>query len=67
MIHMRKVLFLDFDGVMVTDRYQKVLMDANIPLRDDYGAKFDPVCGYKFPECHFAALVLIFLPSFLQV
>lgn len=44
MIHMRKVLFLDFDGVMVTDRYQKVLMDANSPLRDDYGAKFDPVC-----------------------
>jgi hypothetical protein len=39
MIHMRKVLFLDFDGVMVTDRYQKVLMDANIPLRTVFSHK----------------------------
>lgn len=44
MIHMRKVLFLDFDGVMVTDRRQEELMDANSPLRDDYGVKFDPAC-----------------------
>ena len=38
------ILFLDFDGVMVTDRYQAQLTDTNCPLRDDYGAKFDPVC-----------------------
>ena len=39
-----KILFLDFDGVMVTDRYQAQLTATNSPLRDDYGAKFDPVC-----------------------
>jgi len=39
-----KILFLDFDGVMVTDRYQDQLMDTNSPLRDDFGSKFDPVC-----------------------
>lgn len=38
------VIFLDFDGVMVTDRYQAQLTATNSPLRDDYGAKFDPVC-----------------------
>ena len=38
------ILFLDFDGVMVTDRYQAQLTAVNSPLRDDYGAQFDPVC-----------------------
>ena len=41
---MRKILFLDFDGVIVTDRHQSQLMATNSPLRDEYGAKFDPVC-----------------------
>jgi len=41
---MRKILFIDFDGVMVTDRYLEQLSVANSPLRDEYGAKFDPVC-----------------------
>lgn len=41
---LRKVLFLDFDGVMVTDRYQEQMMATYSPLRDDYGAKFDPIC-----------------------
>lgn len=41
---MKKILFLDFDGVMVTDRYQAQLTATNSQLRDDYGAKFDPVC-----------------------
>ena len=41
---MKKILFLDFDGVMVTDRYQEQLANTNSPLRDEYGAKFDPVC-----------------------
>ena len=40
----KKMLFLDFDGVMVTDRYQAQLMATNSSLRDEYGAKFDPVC-----------------------
>ena len=39
-----KILFLDFDGVMVTDRYQAQLTATNSPLRDEYGAQFDPVC-----------------------
>ena len=39
-----KMIFLDFDGVMVTDRYQAQLTAINSPLRDEYGAKFDPVC-----------------------
>lgn len=39
-----KILFLDFDGVMVTDRYQAQMMAINSPLRDEYGAQFDPVC-----------------------
>lgn len=38
------ILFLDFDGVMVTDRYQEQLTASNSPLRDEYGAKFDPEC-----------------------
>ncbi len=37
-------MFLDFDGVMVTDRHQEQLVVTNSPLRDEYGAKFDPVC-----------------------
>ena len=39
-----KIIFLDFDGVMVTDRYQAQLTATNSQLRDDYGAKFDPIC-----------------------
>ena len=38
------ILFLDFDGVMVTDRYQEQLTASNSPLQDEYGAKFDPEC-----------------------
>ena len=41
---MKKILFLDFDGVMVTDRHQEQLVAINSPLRDEYGAKCNPVC-----------------------
>ena len=41
---MKKILFLDFDGVMVTDRHQAQLMAEGQPLRDSYGTKFDQVC-----------------------
>ena len=41
---LRKVLFLDFDGVMVSDRHQGQLTAIGCPLRDRFGAKFDPVC-----------------------
>ena len=40
----KKILFLDFDGVMVTDRHQEYLVATNSPLRDSYGAVFDPAC-----------------------
>ena len=40
---MRKIIFLDFDGVMVTDRHQSQLTASGNPLRDDSGAIFDPV------------------------
>lgn len=43
-IFMKKIIFLDFDGVMVTDRYQEQLMTSGSPLRDEHGVKFDPVC-----------------------
>ena len=41
---MKKIVFLDFDGVMVTDRHLMHLTDAKSPLRDECGSKFDPVC-----------------------
>ena len=30
----KKILFLDFDGVMVTDRHQEYLVATNSPLRN---------------------------------
>lgn len=41
---MRKILFLDFDGVMTSERYLAQQMASGSPLRDDYGAIFDPLC-----------------------
>ena len=41
---MRKILFLDFDGVVVTDRYQDEQIASGGVLRDSRGAVFDPVC-----------------------
>ena len=41
---MKKIIFLDFDGVMVTDRHLINLTATNSQLRDCYGVKFDPVC-----------------------
>ena len=35
---MKKVIFLDFDGVMVTDRHLINLTATNSLLRDKYGA-----------------------------
>ena len=40
---MRKILFLDFDGVLVTERGQKHHLAANGTLRDEHGALFDPL------------------------
>ena len=41
---MKKILFLDFDGVLVTDRGQKYHLETNGTLRDEHGALFDPKC-----------------------
>lgn len=38
------IIFLDFDGVMVTNRHQQQLAATNRPLQDEYGAVFDPAC-----------------------
>ena len=37
-----KYLFLDFDGVLNTSRYAKLLKKDGIDLYDEYGAMFDP-------------------------
>ena len=37
-----KYLFLDFDGVLNTSRYAKLLRKEGIDLYDEYGAMFDP-------------------------
>lgn len=39
----RKIIFLDFDGVMVTDRNQQ-------PLQDEYDAVFDPACVERLKQ-----------------
>ena len=37
-----KYLFLDFDGVLNTSRYAKILRTEGIDLYDEFGALFDP-------------------------
>ena len=39
---MKKILFLDFDGVLVTDRGQQRQLATGGTLRDEHGALFDP-------------------------
>ena len=41
---MKKILFLDFDGVMVTDTYLIHLTNAGSLLLDSHGYRFDPIC-----------------------
>ena len=41
---MKKIIFLDFDGVLVTNRYQEEQIASGGVLRDSHGAVFDPVC-----------------------
>ena len=36
-----KIIFLDFDGVLNTEKHQKLLLDQNIPRSDKYGPLFD--------------------------
>lgn len=37
-----RVLLLDFDGVLNTDRYQADLHSQGLPTSDEFGAVFDP-------------------------
>lgn len=39
-----KILFLDFDGVMDSESYIKILKKQGKPLNDKYGTIFDPIC-----------------------
>jgi len=41
---MRKILFLDFDGVMVTTSYCTLLSEDGKKWTDRFGSVFDPVC-----------------------
>lgn len=41
---MKKIIFLDFDGVLVTDRSQMQHWEANGIVRDSHGALFDTGC-----------------------
>ena len=39
---MEKIIFLDFDGVLNTEHYQRLLSYQGKAWRDEYGALFDP-------------------------
>ena len=39
---MKKIIFLDFDGVLNTEHYQGLLQYLGKPWQDEYGAFFDP-------------------------
>lgn len=39
---MNKIIFLDFDGVLNTEHYQRLLYHEGKPLDDEYGPFFDP-------------------------
>ena len=41
---MKKVIFLDFDGVLATSRYSTQLDEEGQLWTDCYGSLFDPVC-----------------------
>lgn len=40
----RRIVFLDFDGVLATDDYDDVLIGKGSRLRDNFGRVFDPSC-----------------------
>lgn len=39
---MKKIIFLDFDGVLNTEYHQNYLMNQKMPWQDKHGAFFDP-------------------------
>lgn len=40
----KKIIFLDFDGVMDNGKYVQWLVNNNLPEKDKYGVLFDPEC-----------------------
>jgi len=47
---MKKIIFLDFDGVLNTDRYQKRLRESGSATSDRYGPLFDPAAVKNLAE-----------------
>ena len=45
-----KIIFLDFDGVMDTARYELILGISGRPSIDAYGTIFDPECVWNLRE-----------------
>jgi hypothetical protein len=41
---MKKIIFLDFDGVMDTAYYDHICSKNGLPISDKYGILFDPNC-----------------------
>ena len=44
---MEKIIFLDFDGVLNTEHYQRLLSYQGKAWRDEYGALFDPEAVFQ--------------------
>lgn len=45
-----KIIFLDFDGVMDTARYELMLRVSGHPSVDAYGTVFDPECVWNLKQ-----------------
>ena len=45
-----KIIFLDFDGVMDTARYELILRISGRPSVDAYGTVFDPECVWNLRQ-----------------
>lgn len=45
-----KIIFLDFDGVMDTSRYEIALKISGRPSVDEYGTVFDPECVWNLKQ-----------------
>lgn len=46
----RKIIFLDFDGVLNTESYFQMLMQQGVPTHDEFGVLFDPNSMEKLAE-----------------
>lgn len=57
-----RIIFLDFDGVLNTEDYQRELIEADKPREDSYGRLFSPVAMdnlYKIVRATGAKIVVI--------